>query len=57
MLSFRSICNLPIPVITNEPSGNFVVAADIGSDGKVVSCLSENLLSGDSYLLDSAYCH
>lgn len=35
-------------VITNEPNGNFIVAADIGSDGKLVSCclsLGRNYLS------------
>lgn len=25
-------------VITNEPAGNFIVAADIGTDGKLVGC-------------------
>ena len=34
---FRRFPTHTSPVITNEPSGNFVVSADIGIDGKLVS--------------------
>jgi hypothetical protein len=36
------------PVITNEPSGNFVISADMASDGKLVS-IAANLSAIPKY--------
>lgn len=38
-------------VITNEPSGNFVISADIGSDGKLVR---DTIWANISYLLTTS---
>lgn len=48
-LSTERVCANIVPVITNDPAGNYVVSADIMSDGSLVSHASWRQWNHDTH--------